>query len=74
MRDTKFECMGHGWRSETQVCPFCLITVYQEDLKAIRQKTLKEVWKFVREDCNPNYTIFPTTIAQKMREKFAIEI
>jgi chromosome segregation ATPase len=38
MRDTEFECMVHGWRSDKQVCPFCMIMVLEEDIKKYKDE------------------------------------
>lgn len=36
MKDTKFECMAHGWRNDHQVCPFCMILVLETDKKKLQ--------------------------------------
>lgn len=38
MKDTVYECMKHGWRSDYQVCPFCMILVLQEDIVELKER------------------------------------
>jgi len=40
MRDTEFECMQHGWRSDTEVCRFCMALVIAED--KLKEKTAED--------------------------------
>ena len=37
-RDTEFECMEHGWRSSSLVCPFCMAMIKEEDNKALTKE------------------------------------
>jgi len=38
MRDTQNECMRHGRRSNTDVCPFCMVGILLEDKAKLKEQ------------------------------------
>lgn len=79
MRDTEFECWTHGWRSDTQVCPFCMIMVLQSDVERFQtendalRKRLREIEKVDMDktcgelscdECNDRFAILKLRIKE----------
>ena len=69
MRDTRFECPDHGWRSETQVCSFCLDIINKQDAEILCPDCNDSGWNEDREGRSPCSCVSETEPYQLLEQE-----